>query len=58
MNVKRNIRTIVAVVLLGLLGFAANASAADAPTHVIPANVNDAGIDPGPRHVNSRVALP
>ena len=41
------------IALLGLLGFAATARAAETPTYVIPANINDAGIDParGKNHV-------
>src|SRR4051794_9406647 len=38
-------RRILAVAGVGLLGFAGDARAADVPTHVIAANVNDAGID-------------
>src|SRR4051794_5920017 len=47
-----HIRLTVAA-LSGLLAFAADARAADVPTHVIAANVNDAGIDParGSNHI-------
>ena len=45
MTLRRSIRTVVAVVGLARLGFAASARAADVPTHVVAANVNDAGID-------------
>src|SRR3954453_21526094 len=37
---------IAVVSLVGLGGLAAGARAADVPTHVVAANVNDAGIDP------------
>src|SRR4051794_41717060 len=55
MRAHHRMRRVVAVTLLGLapLGFTAEAGAADVPTHVIAANVNDAGIDPnrGSNHV-------
>ncbi len=55
MAFHRSIPTVVAVALCGLASFvlAANATAADTPTHVIAANENDAGIDParGKNHV-------
>src|SRR4051794_821650 len=47
-------RSSIAVIsLFGLACIAASARAADVPTHVIAANVNDAGIDPsrGSNHV-------
>jgi hypothetical protein len=44
MTFPRGIRATVAAALL-VLGFAAGARAADVPTHVVAANVNDAGID-------------
>src|SRR3954465_7160951 len=52
MAFPRSTLAMVAVALLGL-GFAADARAADVPTHVVAANVNDPGIDPsrGSNHV-------
>jgi len=48
-------RTVLAAAVVGLasVGYAASARAADVPTHVIAANVNDPGIDPtrGSHHV-------
>src|SRR3954465_9029606 len=52
MAFPRSTLAMVAVALLGL-GFAADARAADVPTHVVAANVNDAAIAPsrGSNHV-------
>src|SRR4051794_1856564 len=46
-------RSTLAVAVVGLLAFAGVARAADVPTHVVAANINDAGIDParGSNHV-------
>src|SRR4051812_42092364 len=48
MTAPRKLVTLMGVAVLGLasLGVPAGARAADPPTLVIPANVNDAGIDP------------
>ena len=46
MTFRRWTGTVAAVVGLASVGFAASARAADVPTHVVAANVNDAGIDP------------
>src|SRR4051794_29378678 len=52
MTVPRSTLAMLALALLGL-GFTAHARAADVPTHVVAANVNDAAIDPsrGSNHV-------
>src|SRR3954447_5072620 len=52
MTFPRSIQAMVAVALL-VPAFAADARAADVPTHVVAANVNDAAIDPsrGSNHV-------
>src|SRR3954467_3953973 len=52
MTCSRGHRAAVAAAVLGL-GFATDARAADTPTHVVAANVNDAAIDPsrGSNHV-------
>src|SRR4051794_25058105 len=52
MTVPRSTLAMLALALLGL-GFTAHARAADVPTHVVAANVNDAGIDAsrGSNHV-------
>src|SRR3954454_14771493 len=52
MTFPRSIQAMVAVALL-VPAFTADARAADVPTHVIAANVNDAGIDPsrGSNHI-------
>src|SRR3954466_13726138 len=49
----RQAQLFTVIVLFGLLGLAASARAADPPTHVVAANVNDAAIDPsrGSNHV-------
>src|SRR4051794_23939686 len=53
MTLDRTTLSVVGVALLGFVGFTADARAADVPTHVVAANVNDAGIDParGANHV-------
>src|SRR4051812_18123622 len=53
MTLDRTTLRVVGVALFGLVGLMDEARAADVPTHVIAANVNDAGIDPtrGSNHV-------
>src|SRR3954468_10449345 len=53
MTLHRTTLTVVGVALFGLAGLIDEARAADVPTHVVAANVNDAGIDPsrGSNHV-------
>src|SRR4051812_16174839 len=53
MTLDRTTLRVVGVALFGLVGLMDEARAADVPTHVIAANVNDAAIDPsrGSNHV-------
>src|SRR3954454_1658808 len=53
MTLDRTTLRVVGVALFGLVGLMDDARAADVPTHVIAANVNDAGIDParGSNHI-------